>query len=65
MFKFHIKGYLACQDKYYYDSKCPVDITVYAKDVDSAFKKADSVVGYIHRRTYTYEAEEILNYSEK
>ena len=60
IFKFHITGYLACQNHYYYDSNYPVDITVYAKTEEEAFQKADTIIGYIHRRTSRCIVEEVF-----
>ena len=31
MFKFHIKGFAACNDSYYFDRESPIDVTVYAE----------------------------------
>lgn len=63
MFEFNIKGYLACNNTYYYSSSNPVDIIVYAENVNEAYEKADSIVGYIHRRTSHYTAKEIIGSS--
>ena len=60
MFEFKIKGYLACKDPYYYSSKKEIEITVFAENITEALEKADSVIGYIHRETYTCTVREIL-----
>lgn len=59
MFEFNFKGYLACNDPYYYSSSSPIDVTVFAENKNEALKKADSIVGYIHRNTCLCTVKEI------
>lgn len=59
MFKFHIKGFAACNDTYYYDSNYPVDIKVNAETITEAVAKAEKVLGYkIHGNTMRITIEE-------
>ena len=59
MFKFYIKGFVACNDPYYYDSNYPVDIKVNAETTTEAVAKAEKVLGYkIHRNTMRIIIEE-------
>lgn len=59
MFKFHIKGFAACNDPYYYDSNYPVDIKVNAETRTEAIEKAEKVLEYtIHRSTMRIIIEE-------
>ncbi len=44
MFKFHIKGFAACNDPYYYSSSYPVDIKVNAETKTEAVAKASNFV---------------------
>lgn len=59
MFEFNFKGYLACNNPYYYSSSSPIDVSVFAENIEEALKKADSIVGYIHRKTCRYTVKEI------
>lgn len=45
MYVFHITGFLACRDPYYYDSNNPVNITVRAENQKEAIVKAEKVLG--------------------
>ena len=59
MYKFHIKGFAACNDPYYYDGDCPVDIKVNAETVTEAVGKAEKVLEYkIHKNTMRIPIEE-------
>ena len=52
MLKFHIKGFEACNDPYYFDRDYPVDITVKAFNRVEAVEKAEKILGHkIHRST--------------
>lgn len=59
MFEFNFKGYLACNDPYYFSRSHPIDVTVFAKNRSEALEKADSIVGYIHRNTCKCTVKEI------
>lgn len=65
MFEFNFKGYLACNNPYYYSSDYPIDVTVIAENESEALKKADSIVGYIHRRTLRCQSKEITNFKHE
>lgn len=59
MFKFHIKGFVACNDTYYYDSNYPVDIKVNAETITEAVAKAEKVLECkIHGNTMRITIEE-------
>ena len=59
MFKFHIKGFAACNDPHHYSSSNPIDITVRAETMVEALVKAENALGYkIHRNTMTVTVEE-------
>ena len=60
MFKFQIKGYLGTASNYC--STRPVDITVYADDMNSAIKKAEDAlcnsISTLYRNVVIEEVEE-------
>lgn len=59
MFKFHITGFAACNDPYYFSRNYPVDIKVKAETKAEAVAKAEKVLGHkIHRSTMQLVIEE-------
>ena len=44
MYKFHITGYRGNGESYWSDN--PIDITVFAENLEEAIEKASSVLGY-------------------
>lgn len=66
MYKFHITGYTACSDPYYYISDSPVDITVIADTLREAVEKAEKILEcQIHGRTMKYQATEVSDDADK